>query len=191
MHGVCICTHVRLYYHQAHTCRAVLCVFFRLERHVSESPHLDAEAAAAVLLRPQSPKHIRKLTQQRPLRRKQNRRGAPLTGSHDIGSVGCVGVCEFSQTAKPRRDDCQSAEGLMGVGWRDEGMEIDGWRREVGDEGIAKSWQLLFFFPDRVYTHDGLEKCLLFLIVSDFSLHINYDSFVVFVSFYLIFNCHF
>lgn len=59
-------------------------------------------------------------------------------------------------------------------GWR-----IEGWSRAVGDEGITKSWQLLFFFcffyPDRVYTHGSLgRKCLLLLIVTDLLLYFWY-----------------
>lgn len=134
-------------------CRVVLCAF-RLARHVRESPHLGVEAAAQLWpLKPWTHAQAN-TTQHRPVRTQQNRRAqAPLTGSHGIGSDDCVGecmcvfvhMCEFSQTTKPHRDGCQS-EVWCQLGRGMKGWRIKGWRWAVGDEGITKTWQLLFFF---------------------------------------------
>lgn len=63
----------------------------------------------------------------------------------------CVCVCVFLRQ-----------QGLTGTAvsqhevWWELGTGMKGWRRlrwrgAFGDEGITKSWQLLFFFPDRVF----------------------------------------
>lgn len=144
----CVCAHAGLYDHLVHMCR-VGPGAFRLARHVRESPHLCVEAAARLWpLKPWTHSQAN-TTQHRPVRTQQNRRAAPLTGSHGVGSDGCVGVCMcelFPRKGSLTGTAVSQSEVWWELGRGMKGWKIEGWRRGVGDEGITKSWQLLFFF---------------------------------------------
>lgn len=150
-------------------CRNVLGAF-RSAGHVSESPHLGTEAA--VQFRPLKPWRYSQANTilHWPVRTQQNRRAAALTGSRGIGSLGCVAapMCvslprQWSLTGTA----VSQAEAWRELGWGMKGWRIEGWRQAVGDEGITKSWQLLFFlaeFIPMVFWEENVSFFLLLLL---------------------------
>lgn len=131
---------------------------------------------------PWSPEHIHKLTQPNTGLSERNKTGERhrwrgVTASDQMVAWVCVCVrtCEFFlQKRRLTGTAVSQSEVWWELGRGMKGWRIEGWRRVVGDEGITKSWQLLFFFPDGVYTHGSLGRKCLLLIVTDLLLYFWY-----------------
>lgn len=147
----CPCTRRCLLSPCAHVHECTLC--FPHDR-TRQSIHIWVSLAAAWLWPLQLWKRSQANTnQQRPVRMQRNTGGALLTESRGVGSDVCVCVC-VSETTRPHRGSCQSAWGLMGVRYRDEGMQetmmqgsVWGWRdKRVLTASLFFTWHDFFYW---------------------------------------------
>lgn len=131
---------------------------------------------------PWSPEHIHKLTRPNTGLSERNKTGERhrcrgVTASDQMVAwvCLCVRMCEvFSKENEASQGMAVSQRKVwweLGKGMK--GWRIERWRRVVGDEGITKSWQLLFFFLLTEFIPMAVwgRKCLLLLIVTDLLLY--------------------